>query len=396
MKLAIIGFGNAGGKIADTLLEYEFETGRSLCRSVFAVNTAQVDLARLEHVPEDNRVLIGQTDARSKGHGVGGDPDLGAEVAEQDRYELERALDEVPIHEIDAFLVIAGLGGGTGSGGGPIFAEKVREIYDEPVYGLGILPSAEEGGRASLNAARSFPTFVGAVDNLLVFDNDTWRQSAASVEETYEHTNREIAKRVVTLLSAGEIDGSQVSENAMDSSDIRRTLDTGGVSVIAYAESELEETTGPQGLLDRLRATPREPENGADAATKVNSIIRKAVRSRLTCRAEVESAERSLIVVSGPPEEFSRKGLETGRQWLEQVTGSVEVLAGDDPRRSADSLSAAVLLSNVTDVPRIDQLQEQAVAAQENIVDQESTREDDIETLITDDYGELDPVGGRE
>lgn len=245
MKLAVIGFGNAGGKITDRILEYEYETGRSLCRSVIAVNSARVDLERLEYVPEENRHLIGQTDERSKGHGVGGDPDLGAEIARQDHYELERALDDVPIYDVDAFLVVAGLGGGTGSGGAPVLAEQLQAIHDEPVYGLGVLPSEEEGGRASLNAARSFPTFAEATDSLLVFDNDAWRQGDTTVERTYERTNLEIAKRVATLLSAGEIDGSQVSENAMDASDIRRTLATGGVGVIAYAETSLE--SGNQG-----------------------------------------------------------------------------------------------------------------------------------------------------
>jgi cell division GTPase FtsZ len=390
MKLAVIGFGNAGGKITDEILAYEFETGRSLCRSALAVNSARVDLERLEHVPEANRHLIGQTDERSKGHGVGGDPDLGAEVARRDSHELERALDDVPVYDVDAFLVIAGLGGGTGSGGAPVFAEKIREVYAEPVYGFGVLPSAEEGGRASLNAARSFPTFAGATDNLFVFDNGSWRQSDATVEATYEETNREIAKRVATLLSAGEIDGSQVSENAMDASDVRRTLDTGGVSVVAYAETELEPDQR-QGLLDKFRGTPNQ-ENGADPAAKVNGLIRQAVRSRLTCEADVESAERSLVVVSGPPSELSRKGLESGRRWLEETTDSVEVLAGDDPRSNADVLSAVVLLSNVTDVPRIEAMQDQAVEAQENIEAQAETRERDIQELVTDSRDELDPV----
>jgi cell division GTPase FtsZ len=394
MKLAVIGVGNAGGKIADRLLEFEVSTGRALTRSVTAINSARIDLARIEYIPRENRHLIGQTDERAKGHGVGGDPDLGAEITKRDKFELDRALDNVPVYDIDAFLVIAGLGGGTGSGGGPTLVRQLRELYEEPIYGLGVLPSTAEGGRAALNAARSFQAFATATDNLIVFDNNAWRGNEDSIETGYDRTNREIAKRVVTLLSAGEIDGSKVSENAMDSSDIRRTLATGGISTIAYAEADPRDAIDrPRGLLERFSFNGHvDPDRQIDPATKVSGLIRHAVRSRLTCPAEIDSAERTLAVISGPPNEFSRKGLESGRQWLETQTQSVEVLAGDDPRENADTLSAVVLLSGVTEVPRINQLQEQAVDAQENIREQEVLRQDATKRLITDEHDELEPL----
>lgn len=390
MQLAVIGIGNAGSKIADRLLEVEYRTGRSLTQSVLAINTATVDLERLQEIPEPNRLLFGQTDERSKGHGVGGDPDLGAEVIRNDLYELDRTLDEIPLYDVDAFFVIAGLGGGTGSGGAHVISTSLQEKFDVPVYGLGVLPSEEEGGRASLNAARSLQSFVDATDNLMLFDNNYWRGSGRTVGDTYAYMNTEIAKRVVTLLGAGEIDGTQVSENAMDASDINRTLATGGVSVLGYHEADL---TDPKiGLLDRLRDGQRTDRNGTDAATKVSGVIRQAVRSRLTCNATVSSAERSLAVVSGPPEEFSRKGLESGRRWLEDTTESVEVLAGDDPRADATALSAVVLLSNVTQVPRISALKDQAVEANRNIDEQSQSRESEIAELLQDEHNELDPV----
>lgn len=390
MKLAVIGFGNAGGKVTDKLVWYEQESGRDLIKSAISVNSARVDLARLENLPRENQFLIGQTDERVKGHGAGGDPEIGAEITEMDSYEIDRALDNVPVYEIDAFLIVAGLGGGTGSGGAPRIAEKIASRYDEPVYGLGILPSKDEGGRAVLNAARSFQSFADATQSLILFDNDVWRGSGDTVEGGYDRTNEEIAKRVVTLLGAGEVDGSRVSENAMDASDIRRTLDAGGISTIAYAESEAAVKSG--GLLGSLRSNGEDPLDGADSATKVNGLIRQAVQSRLTCPAEISSAERSLIVLSGPPKSLSRKGLESGRRWLEDTTESVEVLSGDDPRKRANSLTAAVLLSNVTEIHAIEELQERAVEAKENIEKQRETREEEFQELIRDDDDVLDPI----
>lgn len=392
MKLAVVGFGNAGGKVLDELLAFEADTGRSLVSAALAINSATVDLARLERVPEAHRVLVGQADERVKGHGVGSDPDLGAEITEQDMHEVDRALDQVPLYEVDAFLIIAGLGGGTGSGGAPKLATHLRESYQEPVYGLGIIPSEEEGGRAALNAARSLKSFTEASTNLLLFDNAAWRGGSDSVEDGYSRTNREMVTRLATLLSAGEIDGSTLSENAMDASDIRRTLATGGVSTIAYAESRLQsETVRQQGLLSSFGGT-QETSNGTDGATKISGMIRQAVQSRLTCAAELDSVDRSLIVLSGPPREFSRKGLESGRRWLEQETGSVEVLAGDDPRENADRLSVAVLLSNPTVVPRVKQLQAQGVEAKERIEEQDARREQEIQSLVSDEADQLDSI----
>jgi cell division GTPase FtsZ len=356
------------------------------------VNTASIDLKKISYIPKDHRVLIGQTDERSKGHGAGADPELGADLTRHDKPELARFLDDVPLHDVDAFLVIGGLGGGTGSGGGPVLAEILRERYEEPVYGLGILPSRDEGGRASLNAARSVQSYTEATDGLMVFDNNAWKEGSDTVEDGYERTNFEIAKSVVRLLAAGEYDGSTVSENAMDSSDINRTLAVGGVSTIAYAEADLDDSTRrQQGLLSRVRSGGGESED-ANSATKVHGLVRRAVQSRLTCPAEVASAERALVVVSGPPSELSQKGLVRARQWLETEIDSVEVLAGDDPRQAAEDLSATVLLSNVTEVPRIDRLQEQAVDAQSNIEQQASGREEQITNLVTDADDKLDPI----
>jgi cell division GTPase FtsZ len=392
MKLAVIGFGNAGGKIADRIVEYETKTERSLCQFTAVVNSARIDLHKLEYVPQRHQILVGQTDERSKGHGAGADPDLGAELTRQDLAEAQRVLDNVPLHDVDAFLVVAGLGGGTGSGGGPVFAEALGERYGEPVYGLGVLPSGDEGGRASLNAARSIRSFVDSTDATIAFDNDAWREGTQSIESGYEQTNLEIAKRIVSLLAPGEYDGSPVSENAMDSSDVKRTLSVGGVATIAYAEASLEEETQRQrGLLGRLRNDGEAGEHNG-AATKVHGLVRRAARSRLTCPADISSAERALVVVSGPPSELSQKGLVRSRKWLESQIDSVEVLAGDDPRPAADRLRATVLLANTTDVPRIDALQEQAVDAQENIDAQAAERDTAISELVTDPDDELEPI----
>jgi cell division GTPase FtsZ len=389
MKLAMIGFGQAGGKIVDKFLEYDAQTGSGIVKAAIAVNTAKADLLGLERIPQEQRVLIGQ--ARVKGHGVGADNELGAEIAEEDVGEIQGAIDNIPVHEIDAFLIIAGLGGGTGSGGSPVLAKHLKRIYTEPVYGLGILPGGDEGGIYTLNAARSFQTFVREVDNLLVFDNDAWRKTGESVEGGYEEINDEIVRRFGVLFGAGEVDaGDNIAESVVDSSEIINTLAGGGVSTVGYdAERVKEDSSG--GLLSRFKKEKSSEMDSATTTNRINSLVRKATLGRLTLPCEVEGTERALLVVSGPPKYLNRKGIERGRKWLEEQTGSMEVRGGDYPLPEPN-VAAAVLLSGVHNVPRIKELQQVAIEAQENIDDIQQESEENLETLVEDEEDELDPL----
>jgi len=391
MKLAMIGFGQAGGKIVDKFLEYDERTHSGIVRSAVAVNTAKADLMGLEKVPQENRVLIGQS--RVKGHGVGADNELGAEIAEEDIDEVQGAIDGIPVHEVDAFLIVAGMGGGTGSGGAPVIAKHLKRIYTEPVYGLGVLPGSDEGGIYTLNAARSFQTFVREVDNLLVFDNDSWRQSGESVESGYEEINDEIVKRFGILFGAGEINqGDEVAESVVDSSEIINTLSGGGVSTVGYAREEVENSGGDSGLLSRFTGGEDDQVDTAHTTNRITSLVRKAALGRLTLPCEIDGAERALLVMSGPPQHLNRKGIERGRKWLEEQTGSMEVRGGDYPVPDSNFVASVILLSGVTNVPRIKELQQVAIEAQDNIEEIRQESDDNLETLVEDDDDELEPL----
>ncbi|MDR5672383.1 Cell division GTPase [Halalkaliarchaeum sp. AArc-CO] len=391
MKLAMIGFGQAGGKIVDKFIEYDERHGSEIVRSAIAVNTAKADLMGLKHVPQDKRVLIGQ--ARVKGHGVGADNELGAEIAEEDIDEIQGAIDSIPVHEVDAFLIVAGLGGGTGSGGAPVLAKHLKRIYTEPVYGLGILPGSDEGGIYTLNAARSFQTFVREVDNLLVFDNDAWRQTGESVSGGYNQINEEIVRRFGILFGAGEVaEGQEVAESVVDSSEIINTLSGGGVSTVGYASEDVEPRESG-GLLSRLRGDDSDDElDTAHTTNRITSLVRKAALGRLTLPCEIEGAERALLVMAGPPRYLNRKGIERGRKWIEEQTGSMEVRGGDYPVRGSDFVASVILLSGVTNVPRIKELQQVAIEAQDNLDEIREESEENLSSLINDDADELESL----
>ncbi|WP_251342835.1 tubulin/FtsZ family protein [Haloplanus halophilus] len=364
MKLALVGVGGGGSRLVDTIRGLEASGDRQLCYG----HLLTIDISRtvdddFEHVSPDQHVTIGDTH-REVDEGVDGAQELAVEVVRADFPEIQRSLDSIPMRKLDGVLVVACLGGGTGSGAGAVLVERLQELYDKPVYVLGVLPAAKAPDRAALNAARSLRSIVPAADSVILFDNDRWLDpDAADVDEEYERANRELAGRIVSLFAREESDPDSIGANTMDSSDIIRTLSPGGVTSVGYAETDLDDGGGFLSWVLSLLPGDRGDEESDDRtdAGKIQGLVRQALNSRLTLPCEVSSAERVLVVLSGPPEELSRRGFESARQWLEEETETVEVLAGDDPRTGSSTVSAVVLLSNVTEVPRIDAMQRQAV-----------------------------------
>ncbi len=387
MKLAMIGFGQAGGKILDRFLDYDSTRGTGIIGHAVAVNTAKADLMGLQYVPKENRVLIGQSVV--KGHGTGTEPELGERCAREDIEEIQTAIDNMTTSKIDAFLVMAGLGGGTGSGGAPVLAEHLQRLYVEPVYGLGVLPARDEGGIYNRNAAQSFQDFVDQVDNLLAFDNDAFKTGGESLDEGYAEINDEIITRFGALFSAGEVDalGDKIAESVIDASEIINTLGEHGITSVGYANEEVE-TTRNKGLLDRFRNGNEQDglESSGDATNRITSLVRRATLGKLTLQCEVDSTERALLLVSGPPEALNRKGVDKARKWLENTTQCMEVRAGDYPLPDQDHVAAIVMLSGVTDIPRVKEMQRLAIEAQENVEQLRAQSKEDLDQLV--EYGE--------
>ncbi len=389
MKLAMIGFGQAGGKILDRFLEYDSTRGTGIIGHAVAVNSAKADLMGLDYVPNENRVLIGQSVV--KGHGTGTEPELGEKCTEEDIEEIQSAIDRMVSSEIDAFLIIAGLGGGTGSGGAPVLANHLQRLYVEPIYGLGVLPSRDEGGIYNRNAARSFQNFAENVDNLLTFDNDAFKTGGESLGEGYAEINDEIITRFGALFSAGEVEamGDNVAESVVDASEIINTLGEHGISSIGYASEPVQVQRESKGLLDRLRGGS-DHQNGfassGDSTNQITSLVRKATLGKLTLQCDVGSTQRALLLVSGPPQALNRKGIDKARKWLEDQTGCMEVRAGDYPLPNEDKVAAIVVLSGVTDIPRVKEMQRMAIEAEERSEELRSGSKDDLEDLIK--YGD--------
>jgi cell division GTPase FtsZ len=369
MRIFVIGYGQAGGRVADTFVEFAKKTGLNFIVRALAVNTARSDLMGLKNIPMDDRILVGE--ALTKGHGIGADNELGALVATDEIYTIQNEIDKRGTHQVDAFLIVAGLGGGTGSGGAPVLARRLKKLYEEPVYGLAILPATDEGSLNSLNAARSLVTFVNEVDNLFLFDNDAWKKGGESVQEAFADINEEIVRRFGILFGAGE--SNEVGQMVVDAAEVMNTLKGGGVSTIGYASEEV----ASEGLFKKFIGKKKSLEN-LDSVTRITSLVRRAVAGRLTIPCDVSTAEKALIISAGPPKELSRKGMEKSKVRIEEMIRGKEVRGGDFPLTKGDHVSTVVLFSGVYDVPRIKELQAIGADAQEKIKAVTGEREKDF------------------
>ncbi len=381
MKCMLIGLGQAGGKITDRFIEYDKGGRATSIYTGVAINSARVDLVGLKNIPERNRVLIGETIV--KGHGVGADNRLGAEIARKDMARIMSAVAQAGTENVDAFIIVSSMGGGTGSGSAPIVAKYLKKTYSENVYVLGVLPADNEGGIYLLNAARSLKTLSKYVDAMILVDNGVFLNPGDSLKEAYLKINNEIVKRFDVLFRAGEIvsqdhipelvvDASEIANNInifssktpkTNNKEIANTINGMEICTIGYASEKppKKNTLGLSSLLGK------KTEAKQDKASRVLQLVTGAVKSHLLLPCDFRYVRKALVVVAGPPEELSRVGMENSKEWLETTIKGKEVRGGDYPAPGSDYIAVCVLISGITGSKKINDIFERAKDMQEII-----------------------------
>jgi cell division protein FtsZ len=178
--IRVLGVGGAGCNAVGHLAEREL-AGMSFS----ALNT---DAAALARSPVAQKLVLG---ARlTRGLGAGGDPECGRAAAEEDAAAI-RALCE----GADLVFVVAGLGGGTGTGAGPVVARIAREC-GALVLGVVILPFECEGGRRRRQAQLGLQRLKEAADGVICLPNQRvfkFIDEKTSLLEAFRITNEFVA-----------------------------------------------------------------------------------------------------------------------------------------------------------------------------------------------------------
>lgn len=156
----------------------------------FTINT---DAQALEgSVTRARPVQIGRDVTR--GLGAGGNPAIGRLAAEESRAEINAI-----VSGSDLVFVVAGMGGGTGSGAAPIVAECAKAAGCLTI-GVVTRPFAFEGARRMRQAVEAIAAMRDSTDALLVVSNDKLLASAQAglpINQAFEFAD-EILRQGVT------------------------------------------------------------------------------------------------------------------------------------------------------------------------------------------------------
>ena len=154
--IKVVGVGGGGGNAIEHMMAASIEGVEFIC--------ANTDAQALKKSSANTLIQLGE--AITRGLGAGANPEVGRRSAEEDRDRIKEVLSGA-----DMVFITAGMGGGTGTGGAPIFAQIAKE--------LGILtvavitkPFTFEGRVRMAAAETGIANLTQYVDSLITIPNN--------------------------------------------------------------------------------------------------------------------------------------------------------------------------------------------------------------------------------
>jgi len=352
MKLIVVGFGQCGGRVADEFARLNrkahVKRGIDIVTGVFAVNTDVADLSGLTGIRPDyqHRILIGGR--KTGGHGVGKINELGAEIAREDGDKvIETVRTSKRFAEADAFLLIAGAAGGTGSGSISVITQHIKERYvDKPVYNLIVLPFEHEETteeRTIYNAATCLKSVYLVADAIFLVDNQRYVMKDSPIRSNLAKINEMIAAPFYNLLCSGEEKKHKyIGAKILDAGDIIQTVV--GWTVIGYGKQ-------PISLARQFLTRTHDFRNKASEAQKGTQAMDEAI-SGLSLKCNPIDSKRALYLVSAPPQEMNVDLIKELGTYLKALAPEAVIRSGDYPREKS-LLDVTVILSELSDVEKV-------------------------------------------
>ncbi|MBW7895358.1 MAG: cell division protein FtsZ [Opitutaceae bacterium] len=188
IAIKLVGVGGAGSNAVDRLKMENLER-----LQLAVINT---DYQALASSPVQDKVVIGM--GVTRGLGAGGDPELGREAAEADREKITTV-----VKDCDMVFLIAGMGGGTGSGALPVVAEMAAES-GALVIAFVTMPFSFEGGRRLKQAEDGLQALRRVCDAVIPLPNDILLQEGAddaTVLDSFARADEWIGRGVKSIWS---------------------------------------------------------------------------------------------------------------------------------------------------------------------------------------------------
>ena len=281
-NIKVIGVGGCGCN-AVTWLFNKGITGAT----VYGTNT---DALHLSVTKADEKILIGKE--LTRGLGAGGNPRIGREAAKEALAELKKT-----VSGADMVFVIAGMGGGTGSGAAPVIAQLAKET-GAVVISVVTMPFESEKARID-KAEFALQELREVTDTCIVLDNNRLVDIAGQlpIEQAFAVANELISTMVKGIVETITLP----SLINLDYADVSAIMKGGGVAVIGIGE--------------------------ADTADRVNEAVKQALTHPLL-DVDYKGASGALVHVTCGPDLKLEEFDHIGRIVSENLGPEAQVIIG--------------------------------------------------------------------
>ncbi len=301
-KIKVIGVGGGGGNAINNMIRKGLDSVEYI-----ALNT---DAQALKSNSADIAIQVGSN--LTSGLGAGARPEIGREAVEENRHELDEAVDSA-----DMIFITAGMGGGTGTGGAPVVAGIAKR---KGILTVGIVttPFHCEGKVRMKYALDGITELKKNCDTVIVIPNERLLDISdenTSLIEAFEKANEVLynATRGISdlILMPGLIN--------LDFADVRTTMIDGGAAIMGSATA-----------------------SGPDSA---EIAAREAINSPLLDGVSIRGARNVLVNISS--------GDNLGMRETTTATSIIQQEAGED---------AEIILGTVLDESYEDELRVTVIA----------------------------------
>jgi len=195
--------------------------------TIYGCNT---DALHLSVTKSDEKILIGKE--LTRGLGAGGRPQIGREAAKEALSEIKKV-----VHGADMVFVLAGMGGGTGTGAAPVVAQAAKETG---AVVIGVVTMPFESERARIDKAEfGLQELRDATDTCIVLDNNRLVDIAGQLplEQAFA-----VANELVSTMIKGIVETITLpSLINLDYADVSSIMKNGNVAVIGIGESNAQD-----------------------------------------------------------------------------------------------------------------------------------------------------------
>lgn len=220
-NIKVFGCGGAGCN----MITWLFNKGINGA-TVYGLNT---DALHLSITKADEKILIGKE--LTRGLGCGGFPAKGREAAKESVSDIKKS-----VSGADMVFVLAGMGGGTGTGSAPVVAQMAKEA-GAVVIGVVTMPWEMEKARID-KAEFGLQELRDATDTTIVLDNNRLTDIAGNlpIEQAFA-----VANELVSTMIKGIVETITLpSLINLDYADVSAIMKGGDVAVIGIGESDTQ------------------------------------------------------------------------------------------------------------------------------------------------------------